>query len=82
MVENMGQVSILMIIFGAGYVAVLGCRVALPACISLREALGLNELEIFDTVKDIQESGLNVGVAALSALIAGLAAADYRSSPE
>ncbi len=73
MVENMGQVSVLMIIFGAGYMAVFGVFALLYLhAYRRREALGLNELEIFDTVKDIQESGLNVGVAALSVLIAVL----------
>src|SRR5260370_18502047 len=73
MVENMGQVSILMIIFGAGYMAVFGVFALLYLhAYRGRETLGLNELEIFDTTKDIQESGLNVGVAALSVLIAVL----------
>src|SRR5258706_6564078 len=73
MVENMGQVSTLMIIFGAGYIAVFGVFALLYLHAYRRRAtLDLNELEIFDTLQDIQESALNVGVASLSVTIAVL----------
>ncbi len=71
MVENGDQVSTLMIIFGAGYVAVFGVFVLLYwHAYRQREALELNELEVFDTRVDIRESALNVGIALLSITIA------------
>ncbi len=78
MVESMNQVSVLMIIFGAGYIAVFGVFALL--CLHAyrqREALDLNELEIFDTRKDVQESLLNVGVGSLSVAIAVLGGGRY-----
>jgi len=71
MVENGDQVSTLMIIFGAGYVAVFGVFVLLYwHAYRQREALELNELEVFDTRVDIRESALNVGIALVSIAIA------------
>ena len=71
MVENGDQVSTLMIIFGAGYIAVFGVFVLLYwHAYRQREALELNELEVFDTRVDIRESALNVGIALLSITIA------------
>ena len=71
MVENGDQVSTLMIIFGAGYIAVFGVFVLLYChAYRQREALELNELEVFDTRVDIRESALNVGIALLSIAIA------------
>src|SRR5437016_11556596 len=71
MVENGDQISTLMIIFGAGYIAVFGVFVLLYwHAYRQRATLELNELEVFDTRKDIQESALNVGVGTLSVAIA------------
>src|SRR6266566_46801 len=57
MVENADQIATLMIIFGAGYVAVFGVFVLLYwHAYRRRSSLALNELEIFDTREDIQES--------------------------
>jgi hypothetical protein len=78
MVESMNQVSVLMIIFGAGYIAVFGVFALLFwHAYRRRDALELNELEIFDTVKDIQESAVNVGVGSLSVAIAVLGGGRY-----
>jgi hypothetical protein len=78
MVESGDQVSVLMIIFGAGYIAVFGVFVLLYwHAYRSRRALDLNELEVFDTRKDIQESALNVGVGTLSVVIAVLGRGRY-----
>ena len=67
MVENADQVAALMIIFGAGYVAVFGVFVFLYwHAYRHRVQLELNQLEVFDTRNDIQESALNVGIGAIS----------------
>ena len=67
MVENADQVATLMIIFGAGYIAVFGVFVLLYwHAYRNRELLDLNELEVFDTREDIQESALNVGIGTVS----------------
>jgi hypothetical protein len=71
MVENADQVSTLMIIFGAGYVAVFGVFVLLYwHAYRRRSVLELNQLEVFDTRTDIRESLLNVGIAAVSLSLA------------
>ncbi|HJZ79026.1 MAG TPA: TMEM175 family protein [Pyrinomonadaceae bacterium] len=71
MVENTDQVAQLMMIFGAGYIAVFGLFVLLYwHAYRKREMLELNELEVFDTRVDIQESGLNVIIGTISVLIA------------
>src|SRR5437660_7539931 len=71
MVENSDQVAVLMIIFGAGYVAVFGVFVLLYwHAYRRRSLLGLNELEVFDTREDVQESALNVGIGAVSITLA------------
>src|ERR1700704_2955566 len=71
MVENTDQVAVLMIIFGAGYVAVFGVFVLLYWHAYRRRALlDLNELEVFDTREDIQESALNVGIGIVSITLA------------
>src|SRR5437762_2444683 len=78
MVDSVDQVSVLMIIFGAGYVAVFGVFVLLYwHAYRQRGALELNELEVFDTRVDIQESALNVGVGTLSVAIAVLGRGRY-----
>ncbi|HLR05961.1 MAG TPA: hypothetical protein VK117_09125 [Pyrinomonadaceae bacterium] len=78
MVDSVDQVSVLMIIFGAGYIAVFGVFVFLYwHAYRQRGALELNELEVFDTRGDIQESALNVGVGTLSVAIAVLGRGRY-----
>jgi hypothetical protein len=75
MVQNSDQVATLMLIFGLGYVAVFGLFVLLFLhAYRNRSKLDLNELEVFDTRTDIQESGLNAGIGCVSlafAVIAG-----------
>ena len=67
MVENANQVATLMLIFGIGYVAVFGVFVLLYwHAYRHRAQLELNELEIFDTRTDIQESALNVVIGGIS----------------
>jgi uncharacterized membrane protein len=67
MIESDAQVATLMAIFSIGYLAVFGLFVLLYVhAYRKREALDLNELETFDTRKDIQECALNVGIAAIS----------------
>jgi len=71
MVESTDQVAVLMIIFGAGYIAVFGVFVLLYWHAYRRRALlDLNELEVFDTREDIQESALNVGIGIVSITLA------------
>src|SRR6266436_115076 len=73
MVENTDQIAKLMLIFGAGYVAVFGVFVLLYwHAYRQRVALDLNQLEVFDTRVDIQESALNVAIGTLSILVAAL----------
>ena len=73
MVENSGQIAVLMIIFGAGYIAVFGVFVLLYwHAYRRRSLLALNELEVFDTREDIQESALNVAIGTLSVTFAVL----------
>jgi hypothetical protein len=78
MVESGDQISVLMIIFGAGYIAVFSVFVLLYwHAYRQRGALELNELEVFDTRSDIQESALNVAVGTLSVVIAALGRGRY-----
>jgi hypothetical protein len=71
MVENADQVAKLMIIFGAGYIAVFGVFALLYwHAYRKRAQLDLNELEVFDTRTDIRESLLNVGIAVVSVSLA------------
>src|SRR5436853_5640060 len=57
MVESNDQIARVMLIFGAGYVAVFGVFVLLYwHAYRQRAALELNELEAFDTRVDVQES--------------------------
>jgi hypothetical protein len=73
MVENTDQIATLMIIFGAGYIAVFGVFVLLYwHAYRCRAMLELNELETFDTREDIQESALNVGIGTVSIAIAAI----------
>jgi Endosomal/lysosomal potassium channel TMEM175 len=73
MVTSNDQIAKLMMIFGAGYIAVFGvfCLLYYHAY-RKRESIDLNELEVFDTRVDIQESALNVGIGTLSILVAAL----------
>ena len=67
MVESADQVGSLMVIFGAGYVAVFAVFALLYwHAYRKRALLELNELEVFDTRTDIRESLLNVGIAVVS----------------
>ncbi len=90
MVENTDQVAVLMIIFGAGYVAVFGVFVLLYwHAYRHRAELELNELEVFDTRADVQESAVNVGIGTVSITMAlwgkgrfaGLAGMTYMLCP-
>ena len=90
MVENTDQVAVLMIIFGAGYIAVFGVFAVLYwHAYRRRSLLGLNELEVFDTREDVQESALNVGIGTVSITLAlvgggrfaGLAGMTYMLCP-
>lgn len=90
MVENAEQVSTLMIIFGAGYIAVFGVFALLFwHAYRRRSVLELNELEVFDTRTDIRESLLNVGIAGISIVFAvfggsryaGLSGITYMATP-
>lgn len=73
MVENADQVASLMIIFGAGYIAVFGVFALLYwHAYRKRSMLELNELEAFDTRTDVRESLLNVGISAVSIVFAAL----------
>src|SRR4029079_14630441 len=64
MIESLDQLSSLMIIFNLGYLAVFTVFVLLfYHAYRKREALGLNELERFDTRDSIVESVLNCGIA-------------------
>jgi uncharacterized membrane protein len=70
MVEG-NQMATLMLIFGLGYVAIFGIFILLHLhAYRKRSALGLNELELFDTRNSIQESTLNCCVGLLSICIA------------
>jgi hypothetical protein len=73
MITSSNQMAKLMLIFGAGYMAVFGvfCLLYWHAY-RQRDALDLNGLEVFDTRVDIQESALNVAIGTLSILVAAL----------
>jgi len=67
MIETDGQVATLMVIFSIGYLAVFSLFVLLYLhAYRKRKEIDLNELEVFDTRKDIQESALMVIIAAIS----------------
>ena len=81
MVESADQVSTLMIIFGAGYIAVFGVFALLYwHAYRRRSMLELNELEVFDTRTDIGESLLMVGIAAVSIAFAAFGGGRYAST--
>jgi uncharacterized membrane protein len=90
MIESNDQMASLMIIFNLGYLAVFGVFVLLFwHAYRKREALGLNELERFDTRESIQETALMCGIAILSLVVvvvggpgrAGLAGMVYMLTP-
>ena len=65
------QIATLMIIFGAGYIAVFAVFALLYwHAYRKRTQLALNDLEAFDTRADIRESLLNVGIAMVSLALA------------
>jgi len=68
-----GQQPMMMIVFGAGYVAVFGIFLLLNLhAWRQRDALELDEVERFETRDNMIESGMNVGIGALSMVLAGL----------
>jgi len=73
MIDSADQMAVLMIIFGAGYIAVFGVFVLLYwHAYRRRSLLELNDLEVFDTRVDIQESALNVAIGTISIALAAL----------
>jgi len=71
MIESPDQMTTLMLIFGAGYLAVFGVFVLLYShAYRKRNELELDELETFDTRGSIRESFLNCCVALLSMSVA------------
>jgi uncharacterized membrane protein len=71
MIESPEQMSQLMVIFGAGYLAVFGVFVLLYwHAYRKRDELELDQLEIFDTSSSIRECGLNCAIALTSISIA------------
>ena len=78
MVESNAQIARLMLIFGAGYVAVFGVFVLLYwHAYRKRAELDLNELEVFDTRVDVQESALNVAIGTISMAVAAVGGANF-----
>jgi len=78
MIESNDQMARLMLIFGAGYVAVFGVFVLLYwHAYRQRAALDLNELESFDTRVDVQECALNVAIGSLSIALAALGRGNF-----
>ena len=67
MLESESQMGTLMLIFGLGYLAIFIVFVLLHLhSYRRKEQLELNDLERFDTVSSIQESGLNCLIALVS----------------
>ena len=67
-----GQQTEMMLVFGAGYVAVFGIFVLLNLhAWRLRDALELDEVERFETRDNLIEAGMNVAIGVLSMLLAG-----------
>jgi len=78
MIDTMDQMAKLMLIFGAGYLAVFTVFVLLYLhAYRKREELELNQLEIFDTRCSIQECALNCAIAILSIGIILIGGARY-----
>jgi hypothetical protein len=73
-----GQGPVMMIIFGAGYVAVFLVFVLLHLhAYRLRESLELDEMERFETLDNLRESLLNAGIGVLSIAIAAIGGSEY-----
>jgi uncharacterized membrane protein len=71
MIETPEQMTQLMVIFGAGYLAVFGVFVLLYwHAYRKRHELELDSLEVFDTCSSIRESALNCGIALTSISVA------------
>ena len=67
-----GQPTQMMLVFGAGYVAVFGVFLLLNLhAWRLRDALELDAIERFETRDNMIESGMNVAIGTTSMLIAG-----------
>jgi transmembrane protein TMEM174 (potassium channel) len=78
MIQNDQQMGTLMLIFGLGYLAVFGVFVLLHLhAYRKRHQLQLTEVECFDTVSSIQESGLNCVIALVSISIVLFAGARF-----
>jgi hypothetical protein len=78
MIQNNEQMGTLMLIFGLGYFAVFAVFVLLHLhAYRKREALQLTDIERFDTISSIQESGLNCGIALVSICIVVFAGARF-----
>ena len=78
MIESNDQMARLMMIFGAGYVAVFGVFVLLYwHAYRQRAAIDLNELESFDTLVDVQECALNVAIGSLSIAVAAIGGGNF-----
>jgi hypothetical protein len=68
-----GEQPQMMLVFGAGYVAVFGIFLLLNLhAWRQREALELDEVERFETRDNLIESGMNAGIGVLSMLLAAL----------
>jgi len=68
-----GQQPQMMLVFGAGYVAVFGIFLLLNLhAYRQRDALELDEVERFETRDNMIESGMNVAVGVLSMLLAAI----------
>ncbi|HEX6370102.1 MAG TPA: TMEM175 family protein [Longimicrobium sp.] len=69
-VLTLGQWPVMMMIFSGGYMAVFLLFALMHGnAYRLREPLELSELELYDTVDNVRESLLNVGVGAVSVLL-------------
>jgi uncharacterized membrane protein len=67
MIENHEQMASLMVIFGAGYLAVFAVFVLLYwHAYRQRHELELNRLEVYDTISSIRECSLNCAIAITS----------------
>lgn len=78
MLESDSQMGSLMLIFGAGYLAIFLVFVLLYGhAYRRREALELNTLETFDTMSSIQESSLNCIIALISISLVWFGGARY-----
>ena len=71
-----GQPEQMMLVYGAGYMAVFAIFALLHLhALRRRRELELNELEVFDTKDNVREGAVNVAIGALSILVA------YRAGP-